>query len=644
MIFIKQLLMSLLLLGLSAQTFAVLNPDPDTKRLYWNSDGSGVLRTLTDYSGLSFVVRKISVSTDVLNCLTSTDTQEGTTPIEYVRTFASCGTNDLYLIPGTIVDMRISINTIATGYTLCIDNICDNDGSIGIGSEIVDLDENTPVGTRVIKIETTGTPTLMIQSGNSNDAFELDSEQYLVVKTPSALDYESTNKVFTLKIKASKDGRADKIGTFTVNLTDVNDNPPTDIKLSTLQIPSGSPADTVVATIQVIDADTVGNSNIYLADKLNNDKFKIVNNNQLALNEALAVGSYRITLTANNGAGGQFEKEFTLTVLSIAPSISKFTLTQTGGSGRVIKVSSANTTVSAVINPTTADVSYQWSGDFSASTGGNTSPTFKFITTESDIGTKKITLKVTNKSDTLTSERTLYLKVVAEGETIPTDADSNGIADSLETGHQPYELKAGTDKNIKTTADKRILLGVMGDNSALLTLAQMKKYLADNNLADNTQDTGTTDNIYDYVIEDVPIGQTANVIIELKTAMTSNAMLRKYAIATGWANFVVDTDNIIQSKIDPTCSDNNWQTGLVAGGTCLKLTIKDGGENDTDGKENGVIADPVAVAVSSSAGSSGGGGGGGGCVYNPNAPARFDIVFILLLLLSGYYFRTRFSR
>jgi hypothetical protein len=32
-----------------------------------------------------------------------------------------------------------------------------------------------------------------------------------------------------------------------------------------------------------------------------------------------------------------------------------------------------------------------------------------------------------------------------------------------------------------------------------------------------------------------------------------------------------------------------------------------------------------------------GGGGGGGCVYNPNAPARFDMGFILLMVLSAYY-------
>jgi hypothetical protein len=39
-----------------------------------------------------------------------------------------------------------------------------------------------------------------------------------------------------------------------------------------------------------------------------------------------------------------------------------------------------------------------------------------------------------------------------------------------------------------------------------------------------------------------------------------------------------------------------------------------------------VIASTISIAVPPTTNSSGGGGGGGGgCVYNPNAPARFDM-------------------
>ncbi|CAB5497850.1 hypothetical protein THERMOS_744 [Bathymodiolus thermophilus thioautotrophic gill symbiont] len=55
------------------------------------------------------------------------------------------------------------------------------------------------------------------------------------------------------------------------------------------------------------------------------------------------------------------------------------------------------------------------------------------------------------------------------------------------------------------------------------------------------------------------------------------------------------------------------------------------------------IATPVVVGGNDDNGDS---GSGGGCVYNPNAPARFDTVFILLMTLSAYYLirrRRRFS-
>jgi hypothetical protein len=41
---------------------------------------------------------------------------------------------------------------------------------------------------------------------------------------------------------------------------------------------------------------------------------------------------------------------------------------------------------------------------------------------------------------------------------------------------------------------------------------------------------------------------------------------------------------------------------------------------------------------------SSGSSSGGGCVYNPNAPARFDMGFILLMVLSAYYLIRRKRR
>jgi hypothetical protein len=58
-------------------------------------------------------------------------------------------------------------------------------------------------------------------------------------------------------------------------------------------------------------------------------------------------------------------------------------------------------------------------------------------------------------------------------------------------------------------------------------------------------------------------------------------------------------------------------------------------------KRLGVVASTISIAMPDLEDSidppSSGGSSDGGCVYNPNAPARFDMVFILLMVLSAYY-------
>jgi len=215
------------------------------------------------------------------------------------------------------------------------------------------------------------------------------------------------------------------------------------------------------------------------------------------------------------------------------------------------------------------------------------------------------------------------------------------------------QLPVGKDKKITSKLGTRLLFGAMGKDSVYLTLDQMKQYIANNALPDKSKDTVITGDIYDYVVKDLnatvkdssatakdlnTTGDSAEVIIELVTAISKDAELRKYSLVHGWSSFVVDDNNAIQSKISETCTDDNWETGLIAGATCLKLTVKDGGENDTDGEQVDVTGDVNGIIKNTISPS------GGGCVYNPNAPARFDIGFILLMILSAYYLIRRKRR
>jgi hypothetical protein len=238
-----------------------------------------------------------------------------------------------------------------------------------------------------------------------------------------------------------------------------------------------------------------------------------------------------------------------------------------------------------------------------------------------------------------------------------SDDDGDGIPNNKDNNTAINKIQAGAGKTITSPTNTRILLGAMGKDSSRLTLAQMQQYITDNNLPNKSNDTSTTGDIYDYVVEGLSAtGVSTSVIIELTTAIPANAELRRYSLVTGWADFEVDINNTTHSKTSTICTDNNtWKAGLTTGATCLMLAIKDGGVNDTDGEQadntgdaNGVVASTISIAMPDLEDSidppSSGGSSGGGCVYNPNAPARFDMGFILLMVLSAYYLIRRKRR
>jgi hypothetical protein len=58
-------------------------------------------------------------------------------------------------------------------------------------------------------------------------------------------------------------------------------------------------------------------------------------------------------------------------------------------------------------------------------------------------------------------------------------------------------------------------------------------------LRDKRNDTLTTGDIYDYVVEGLSAGAATVVIVELTTAIPANAELRRYSLVTGWAQIGV---------------------------------------------------------------------------------------------------------
>ncbi len=108
--------------------------------------------------------------------------------------------------------------------------------------------------------------------------------------------------------------------------------------------------------------------------------------------------------------------------------------------------------------------------------------------------------------------------------------------------------------------------------------------------------------IFDFEVFDLPqSGAVARIVLPLTAPIPEDAVYRKFA-AGSWSDFVADSNNSIHSSAGaagycPTPDDSSWSSGLTAGHYCIRLTLEDGGPNDSDGERNRVIADPGAVSV-----------------------------------------------
>ncbi len=522
--------------------------------------------------------------------------------------------------------------------------------SIGNATDNHTIAENTAANTDLGTLSTTdadaGDTFTYTLINNSEAYFAINGNMLQLAKT---VDYETTkNLSITVKVTDANSHIFSK--GFDFAITDIDDTAPTDIQLSNKTLVKGQAADTLIGTLSANDVDTATLS-FSVSDttsfKIDGDKLKT----KISIN---TVGNMDINITADDGTNTPATQAFTIAVITnipdITPVIKQFTITQGNNQGRVISKTGGVVTVRATVIAKT----YEWSSVDVTDTSASGDTVFVFDPANTDAGILTITLKAT--TNTHSSERVLKLELIAESVSNDDD-DGDGIPNNKDNNTAINKIQAGAGKTITSPTNTRILLGAMGKDSSRLTLAQMQQYITDNNLPNKSSDTSTIGDIYDYVVEGLSAtGATTEVIIELTTAIPANAELRRYSLVTGWADFEVDINNTIHSKTSTTCTDNStWKAGLTTGATCLMLAIKDGGVNDTDGEQadntgdaNGVVASTISIAMPDLEDSidppSRGGSSGGGCVYNPNAPARFDMGFILLMVLSAYYLIRRKRR
>ena len=116
--------------------------------------------------------------------------------------------------------------------------------------------EGTAVGTVAATDEDEGDDdlTFAITNGNTNEAFQIDNMGAITVKTPAALDFETT-PMFTLTVQVSDDENLSSDAEITVNLTDVAGNEAPIIAAQTFSVTENAASGTVVGTVAATDAE-----------------------------------------------------------------------------------------------------------------------------------------------------------------------------------------------------------------------------------------------------------------------------------------------------------------------------------------------------------------------------------------------------
>lgn len=358
---------------------------------------------------------------------------------------------------------------------------------------------------------------------------------------------------------------------------------------------------------------------------------------QLTLDEALNRGSNRpLTIT--------------LSALNQAPAV-KLSAWQGGEQRPSIAKDAGPATIAAEIrDPNTNDThTLQWSGPSGVS----------FEVTDDGIviqpgslavGVHRFELTTTDSGNPPQVTRsTIDLAVVATTPAVPAGANGwlpNGLPDHPDYAPRESNVlpeRAGELSQYLMESDPGTQLA-LGAYSILH--GQHQSELPGSSVGGNTLPNDTVANhggYFDFVVSNLPrAGESVSVVVPQRAAIPPNPQYRKYDPTTRrWMTFVEDTNNQLASApgangFCPPPASEAYRAGLNTGDWCVRLTIRDGGPNDTDGRVDGSVADPGGVGTLSNVvvtGQAGGRSGGG----------SFDLwmVFATVILAFARRFRQR---
>jgi hypothetical protein len=357
-----------------------------------------------------------------------------------------------------------------------------------------------------------------------------------------------------------------------------------------------------------------------------------------------------LTLTGASGGvlGTRLAQTTRIVERNVAPQAS-LSVQQNGEARTLIAANQGTVSVAVTaIDPNAADTITR---DFSGSDAALGAPPgnvagFGFDPAALAPGGYRVRVIVRDAAGAATSAE-LLLRVVASAPTLTaSDSDADGIADKLEgiadadgDGVPDYldrytetfvvTAQGGapaTSAQLETEAALGLRLGstaiAAARSGASISAADIAAHGgsgggAVSNGTDTFQNVG---GLFDFEITGVVPGGSASVVVPLQAALRPGSVWRKYASASGWREFVSDAANRIASApshdgVCPAPGSSAYATGLNPLHACVRLTLQDGGPNDTDGEANGRIRDPGGAAIAPAApgeplptGKSGGGG------------------------------------
>lgn len=153
--------------------------------------------------------------------------------------------------------------------------------------------------------------------------------------------------------------------------------------------------------------------------------------------------------------------------------------------------------------------------------------------------------------------------------------------------------------------------------------------------------------VFDFSVSGLGVGGTAVVTLNLGQSLPAGAVYRKYTAAMGWSTFDTSDSDTIESgtSVGGDCAAAVYSAGLTAGNDCIRLTIVDGGSNDSDRALNGTVFDPGVVAVPAAAPfvDTRTSGSSGGCTLaaRPASAGKAGDWLLVGLMLAGLAFLRR---